>query len=120
MMADYRSDPASSGQLTVTLGSTNIDDSGWSGYEAGKPGVKNSTYVAVKADLTVPKITGTACSTTSSVFTWIGLGGHDGTANDLVQQGLVCGNKPTGAGAAFLPLTNRVLRHGRRNDRRRS
>jgi hypothetical protein len=79
----------------------------WAGYTAGTRGTTTHTFSAVKTNFTIPSISGTACSNTHQVGFWIGLGGDDNGANDLVQQGAECGSTvvhPAG-GAAFYPFT---------------
>ena len=61
----------------------------WGGYLAGTTNVINTSYVAVKANFVVPSIT-QACTATSNyrVGFWVGLGGWNNGADDLVQQGI--------------------------------
>jgi hypothetical protein len=78
----------------------------WGGYTAGTWSTQSRTYVAVKGNFTVPSNVGT-CSDTNSVAFWIGLGGTGGDypGDNLVQQGIECGNTHVGTGSAYRPFT---------------
>jgi hypothetical protein len=78
----------------------------WAGYAAGTPGTQSHTYVAVKGNFKVPTNSGTTCSSSNKVGFWIGLGGTGGTYpyDNLVQQGIACGDPDLGGGAAYRPF----------------
>ena len=82
----------------------------WGGYVAGTFGVDSHTYVAVKADFHVPLNSGTCTDQTGNnsngVGFWVGIGGFGGSyPNDnLVQQGIECGNHYVGTGSAYRPF----------------
>lgn len=110
-MAAYRSDDPPPAQFSVaedgsvhSFGTTTHYYSNWAGYTAGTWGSQSHTYVAVKADLTVPS-TG-SCNFGNETGFWIGLGGTAASpTNDLVQQGVECGDPSIGAGGSFRPFT---------------
>lgn len=111
-MTAFTSDSAPAGSLQVdtSANATKYSTyySNWAGYSSGSPNSTSSTYVAVKSDLTIPSITGT-CGSTNGIGAWIGLGGTNayfgGASNNLVQQGVECGNSGLGSGAAFRPFS---------------
>jgi len=108
-MSAFKSDEAPTEPLKVSESAPSADASfatyytNWAGYIAGSLFVHSHTYVAVKANLTVPSNTGT-CSSSNSVGFWIGLGGTN-ESNGLVQQGVECGNTYVGSGSAYRPFT---------------
>jgi hypothetical protein len=109
-MADFETDEAPSGALHVEVDASaealfTTYYSNWAGYIAGTLFTQSHTYVAVKGNLTVPTNTGT-CSSSTSVGFWIGMGGTETVrSNDLVQQGVECGNSNVGTGSAWRPFT---------------
>lgn len=81
---------------------------GWGGYSAGALKTQSHTYVAVKANFTVPANSGTCSSANDNgVGFWIGLGGTGGTydGKNLVQQGIGCGNDFIHAGNGYKAFT---------------
>lgn len=61
----------------------------WGGYLAGTLNVTNTSYVAVKANFKVPAVA-QSCLTNPGYIAgaWVGLGGTNNSADDLVQQGI--------------------------------
>jgi hypothetical protein len=116
-MAAFKSDDPPAGPLQVVVDSAPAGVSmryfscpsycPWGGYTAGTRNTQSHTYVAVKSLLYVPSNTGTTCSNSNTVGMWIGLGGTGGSyPNDnLVQQGIECGNTDVGSGSAYRPFT---------------
>jgi hypothetical protein len=106
-MAAFRSDAPPAGPLRVA---TRVRPSeayatyyqNWAGYSAGNINGTANTYVAVKADLTIPSTT--SCSDSNGLGFWIGLGGTAG-AGYLVQQGVECGNTLIASGSAYHAFT---------------
>jgi len=102
-MSSFRSDPAPTEPISVAVAGgmafatyyTN-----WAGYVAGTLNTHNHTYVAVKGVFTVPSNSGT-CDDSNMVGFWIGLGGWNNGADDLVQQGIECGDSAIGSGSAY-------------------
>jgi hypothetical protein len=96
-MAAYKSDTAPTGQLTYVPKGTGAPHtqyattqySNWAGYIVGDQSAQSNTYVAVTADFTVPTNSGT-CETSDNTAFWLGLGGTNGGADNLVQQGIAC------------------------------
>jgi hypothetical protein len=78
--------------------------SNWAGYIAGTLNVQNHMYVAVKGNIVVPTNTGT-CALSNNLGIWIGLGGTSSNPENLVQQGIACGNPSVGSGSAYRPFT---------------
>jgi len=115
-MAAFKSDDPPAGPLQVVVDSAPVGVSmrysscpsycTWGGYTAGTWNTQSHTYVAVKGVLYVPSNTGT-CALSNNVGIWIGLGGTGGSyPNDnLVQQGIECGNTNIGTGPAYRPFT---------------
>ena len=112
-MADFRSDEPPTESLRFVPG----DDSStryatcplycaWGGYTAGTWDTQTHKYVAVKGVLHVPTNAG-ACGDSNGVAFWIGMGGTGGDdpLDNLVQQGIECGNSDLGAGSAYRPWT---------------
>lgn len=61
----------------------------WGGYLAGTRLVQNSSYVAVKANFKVPTVAESCISQPGYIAgAWVGLGGTNNGADDLVQQGI--------------------------------
>jgi hypothetical protein len=61
----------------------------WGGYLAGTSLVQNTSYVAVKANFKVPLVSESCLvSPNYIVGAWVGLGGTNNGADDLVQQGI--------------------------------
>ena len=95
-MSRFRADPAPADDVALMAPATspwpgtNPPYGNWSGYFAGTPKVQNHTYVAVKGNLTVPSLSG--CNDTTTLSLWIGLGGMTPNVQNLVQQGIVCGD----------------------------
>ena len=108
VMSSYRSDspPPSEIQLPTGAGGTrySVHYNIWAGYTAGSVGTTGHTYIGVKGEYTIPTISGTACGSSNQLAGWIGLGGTTGS-NDLVQQGLECGNSNLGSGSAWRAWT---------------
>jgi hypothetical protein len=77
----------------------------WGGYTAGTWDTQSHKYVAVKSSFYVPAKTG--CDDSNQVAFWIGLGGTGGqySPDNLVQQGIECGNSNLGSGSAYRPWT---------------
>lgn len=68
---------------------TSIDNYNWGGYGAGTKDIVNTAYVAIKANFVVPQISPSCTNYPSyKVGAWVGLGGRNGSSNDLVQQGI--------------------------------
>lgn len=106
-MAAYRSDVPPVGPLRVATSVRPSESyatyyTNWAGYSAGNINGTANTYVAVKADLTIPSTT--SCSNSNGLGFWIGLGGTNG-ADNLVQQGVECGNTALGSGSAYRAFT---------------
>jgi len=80
----------------------------WAGYIAGTQHTQSHTYVAVKGVFTVPSITGLVCSDINELSAWIGLGGTNDRNDDLIQQGIECGDTDMGYGSAFRPFTEMI------------
>jgi hypothetical protein len=106
-MSAYQSDGPPADSISVTssdpAASYSTYREPWAGFAAGTFGTTGNTYVAVKAEQTVPSHSGT-CGATNGIGIWVGLGGTTGN-NDLVQQGIECGNSVIGSGGAFRPFT---------------
>jgi hypothetical protein len=109
-MAAYQSDTAPTGPLNVQTGRDKNNDlqygaklGNWGGYTAGLLRQQLSTYVAVQTVFTTPSESG--CSDANVVGLWVGLGGTDNGADDLVQQGVECGDSDLGSGSAWRPFT---------------
>lgn len=112
-MSAFKSDEPSAEPLEVSLGgdaggagSTTYATlySNWAGYIAGTLNVQNHKYVAVKGNIVVPSNTGT-CQLSNNLGIWIGLGGTSSNPENLVQQGIACGNPSVGSGSAYRPFT---------------
>src|SRR5262249_39592135 len=73
----------------------------WGGWAAGSPGTHAHTYVAIKTVFWIPSSSG--CGSSTGVSFWIGLGGTY-SANELVQQGVECGNGNLGSGSVYRPF----------------
>jgi hypothetical protein len=112
-MAAYRPDTSGqAGPLTVHTGRSKHSRvqfgakyDKWGGYTAGMLRQQLSTYVAVQTVFTTPSES--ACSGTNIVGLWVGLGGTNPnvTPNDLVQQGVECGDPFLGSGNVWRPFT---------------
>lgn len=110
VMQAFKSDEAPYGSLdfatdpTATKFSTIY--SNWGGYIDGTMNTQSNTYVAVKGEFTVPGVTGTTCSSAhnNTIGAWIGLGGTSSATNDLVQQGLLCGDAAVVGDGAWRPF----------------
>lgn len=106
-MSAYVSDPAP-GPLTVDTTDSNGGPiyGNWAGYVAGDRTAVDHHYVAIKDSFTVPNISN--CNTDDSLkelALWVGLGGADsGNGNDLLQQGLECGEGEVGPGSGWRPF----------------
>lgn len=111
-MAAFTSDDPPTGPLQVELGSPppgatyTTKYTIWGGYIAGATSTQSDTYVAVKGVFHVPTNTGT-CASSNRVAFWIGLGGTGGDYpyDDLVQQGIECGNTDLYSGSSYHPWT---------------
>ncbi|MBO0806275.1 MAG: hypothetical protein J2P25_24770 [Nocardiopsaceae bacterium] len=112
-MTAYRSDSPPSGPLKAVPGSGSrvgsaasfaTEYSNWGGYIVGKTGTQSNTYVAVTNDFTVPSTSNT-CMGSNLVGMWTGLGGTSSNPDNLVQQGIECGDSAVGSGSAFRPFT---------------
>lgn len=110
-MKAYRWSAPSTDAFDVPLGRPALEDafgvSPWAGWVAGTYGVQSHTYVAIRGNFRVPTNTGTTCSTSNQVGFWIGLGGTGGSYpyDNLVQQGIECGNSHVGgAGSPYRPF----------------
>lgn len=107
-MAAFRSDDPPSGPLAVVLDGPSGADAAtkytnWGGYVDGSWGVQSHAYVAVKALFHVPTNLNTCSSSSDGAF-WVGMGGTYST-NNLVQQGIICGNPNLGNSSAYRPFT---------------
>ncbi len=116
-MAAFKSDDPPNGPLKVVVGNAPAGVPmrygacpvwcNWGGYTAGTWNTQSHTYVAVKGVLYVPSNSGTTCQNSNNVGIWIGLGGTGGSypTDNLVQQGIECGNTDVGTGSAYRPWT---------------
>lgn len=115
-MASYKSDPAPPATLKVGSGSAAGDMStyttNWAGYSSGVITAHNHTYVAVKSNYVMPSIvSGTQlCDYAGPLAFWVGLGGttsvlNPSDKNNLVQQGVICGNPFVVGDNAWRPYT---------------
>ena len=110
-MAAYRSDTAQTGPIQVQTGPNKQSSvhfgpkygTNWGGYTAGLLRQQLSTYVAVQTVFATPSESG--CSDSNIVGLWVGLGGTNNGANDLVQQGIECGDSSLGSGSVWRPFT---------------
>ena len=107
VMSAFGSDDAPSGSLPVATNSTatkySVIYGPWAGYSSGSNNTQSNTFVAVKGDVTVPSAS--TCGSTNNIAAWVGLGGTTSATNNLVQQGIECGNSNLGSGSAWRPWT---------------
>jgi hypothetical protein len=113
-MGAYKSDTPPTGPLQFVSGASSrigsaaapfaTEYTNWGGYIVGKTDTQSNTYVAVTNDFTVPSNSNT-CSGSNLVGFWIGLGGTSSATNNLVQQGIECGDSTVGSGSSYRPFT---------------
>lgn len=109
-MSAYSSDDPPNGDLSVeTPASSGVAFTtyyrSWSGYLAGPIYTQGHLYVAVKGVYPVPTNLSTCDGNDVESF-WIGMGGtSSGRTNDLVQQGMECGDSALGTGSVYRPFT---------------
>ena len=108
VMQAYRSDGAPNPILNLAANSQSLKYAviykNWAGFSAGTPLTQNTMYVGAKGEMTVPSHSSGTCGSNSGIGIWNRFRGQH-NENDLVQQGIECGDFISVRAARFRPFT---------------